>query len=619
MQVQSTLRTFQVLHNLRLVTQLTEKRMQRFGAWTWDPNAKEKRDNYVIKKMRKYYSEETVQQVLRKRRSDSSDIAVINDFYSNEQPYHPVVRDHHYERAIRVVTEHMRPNRTLHPVSYPDIRAYPHTLNVSAELPWTDPEFKFQPQGRDIDLETGKPRVNEERTNKLRKFKNPISVPKYLRWKQELELIKDSAPSFHNLYNEIFDLNRGLVHKIKTRHPTFWNDNEPIPYERLKLHLRAHVVDEDKPDKVRAVFGAPKLLTMTELMFIWPLQATYQNTDVGKMFWNREIGRGGWHTLMQEFHSEIANTYISMDWSEFDRRLLHEVIDDVHTIWRSYFDFSHYEPTTRYTEPDLSQGDSIERLWTWMTKSIKNTPIELPDGNVWQWQYNGFGSGYQQTQLMDTFCNMIMTYTVLSKLGVNIESPHFKSRFQGDDAILSFPEQSFNIYGDRFLQKMSVEAALYFNAKLSEDKSMIGNHPNSLYVLGYHNRYGKPRRTDVDLLSQLMFPERPQDLGRLAASAVGLCYASLGCSKPFYDLTEDIFTSITINKDIELDWKALKWMKRAGMYEILEQMKSSPFPAFNQLIEQGLHPTVKSESERQRSWPTIPKGVRGEIIFLNKV
>nr|QLC36810.1 RNA-dependent RNA polymerase [Sarcosphaera coronaria partitivirus] len=618
MPVLSTLRRFEVYKNLRYLHTIKEKRLQRFGQWDWDQDAKTKRDDWVIRKMRKHYPEETVQKVLTFRRSNGDDEAVIKDFFTNEQPIHHVDRDYHYERALRVVKEQMKPRRILHPVSFPDLRAYPHTLNVSAELPWTNPEFSFVPLDlRDVDLETGKPRL-PERPAKLQKFTNRIKVPAYLRWKQELELIKDNSPSFHNLYNEIFVYNRGLIHEIKAKGPSFWDGDIPIPYERLKLHLRTHVVPEDKPDKVRAVFGAPKLLLMSELMFIWPLQATYQNTNVGKLFWQREIGKGGWRKLLTEMHSVRSSTYISMDWSGFDRRLLHEMMDDVHNIWRSYFDFSQYEPTTRYPDPQVNP-DKIENLWQWMTHSVKRTPIELPNGQVWQWTHNGFGSGYQQTQLMDTFVNMIMTYTVLSSLGVNIESEDFKARFQGDDAILAFPETKYFQFGRYFLSMMAEKAMHYFNAKLSDDKSGIGDHPNSLYALGYNNRYGRPIREDEDLLSHLMFPERPQDFGRLAASASGLAYASLGCSRPFYKLCEEIWTSIVVEKEIEPDWKMLRWMKRAGMEEVLDKMMNSSFPSFSDLLSMGIDYLPRTEQERQRSWPTQSTDVRGEIVFINNV
>jgi hypothetical protein len=566
-----------------------------------------------------------VQKVLSNRRSDASDEKVIEDFMSTEFEQHIIPRDEHFERAIRVVTEKMRPKRTLHPVSYPDLRAYNWTLNVSAELPWTNPRWVYQPfehysVARDLDEETGKPRVKEKTKSKLHKFKNGIRIPPYLQWKQELELIKDSAPTFHNLYNEIFEHNRLLIHQIKDKMSPFWDaDGIPIPYERLMLHMRAHVVGDDEPDKIRAVFGAPKLLLQSELMFIWPLQSTYQLHDDNKLLWGREIGRGGWLKILDEFNVYTTRTFISTDWSQFDKRLTHELIDIVHGIWRSYFDFSSYEPTTRYPKPD-TDPERIENLWRWMTDSIKSTPIQLPNGEVWKWRFNGFGSGFQQTQLMDTFANMIMTYTILSSLGVNIESEYFKSLFQGDDSILGLPERMFDIHGRHFLDRMAEKAEHYFNAKLSSKKSYIGRRPDNLFVLGYFNTNGRPFRESEDLLRHLMFPERPQDFGRLAASAVGLAYASLGCDRQFYDLCVDIHRKITSEfKDFKYDWRALKWMKKAGMEEILEDIKRGIIPSYEALLELTRTKHSMTEAERQRSWPTKASGVDGEIIFLNSL
>lgn len=620
MHTQSTLHKFQVFKNLRYLYRIEEFRRSRSKENVLPASEIIKRNEWLTRKMRKFFPESTVQEVLRYRRSLGTDDAVVGDFMNNEQPIHHVPRDWHYQRAIRVVTEQMRPNRILHPVAFPDLRGYPAELRTSAELPWTDPSFKFTPKGRDVDQETDRPRVAQPTVNKLQKFAKSTTVAPYLRWKQELELIKDSDISYHNLYNEIFSYNRPLIHRIKDKQEPFWKDGKPVPHERLKLHLRTHVVPDTKPDKVRAVFGTPKLLLHAELMFIWPMQATYMNTKAGRMLWGNEISRGGWVKLMQEFmHDGNIGTCLSMDWSQFDRRLLHEVMRDVHKIWRSYFDFSSYEATTRYPEQEHMTSERLENLWTWMTESIFNTPIELPNGQVWGWRHNGFGSGYQQTQLMDTFCNMLMTYTCLSKLGVDIESDRFKSRFQGDDGIMVMPELMFKLYGKNFLKMLSNEALYYFNAKLSADKSFISDRVSGSYVLGYYNTNGHPFRTEEDLLSHLMYPEQDQHYAALAASAVGLARASLGSSKQFYDLCKDIFEDITIKHETKPRWGTLKWMIRANMFESLAAIESSDFPEYNRILEDGINPLQRTKAMNQRVWRTESQGERGEIVFLNEL
>lgn len=141
-----------------------------------------------------------------------------------------------------------------------------------------------------------------------------------------------------------------MVHQIKYGFKEFWyEDGTPRTYYWNTLHSRSHVVAKDEPDKIRAVFGAPKLLLMIENMFIWQLQRRYLNNDEGKMLWGREIMKGGWKKLQNEMLSQgQPNTFLSIDWSQFDKRLLFELFDEVHKIWRSYFDFSRYAPTSFY-------------------------------------------------------------------------------------------------------------------------------------------------------------------------------------------------------------------------------------------------------------------------------
>jgi len=433
-------------------------------------------------------------------------------------------------------------------------------------------------------------------------------------------LIEDSRASFHNLYNEIFIYNRPLIHQIKEGENPFWKDGKPIPYQELTLHMRSHVVSVDEPDKIRAVFGAPKLLLMAELHFIWPLQASYLNGNCGRMLWGREMNRGGWRKLYQEIHKDGSpNTVLGADWSAFDKRLLHQLIKIVHKIWRSYFDFTKYEPTSTYPNANPKDSDRIERLWEWMCHAITDTPILLPDGTVWKWRWNGFGSGFQQTQLMDTFANAIMMYTCLLALGVNVSSPHFWARFQGDDSIMAFFERMFYIYGPGFLTMLAEAAEYYFNAKLSVKKSKIQARASGMFVLGYFNQMGLAYRTEEDLLRHLMFPERPQDFGRLAASAVGLAHASLGCCPRFYSFCKYIFDKIVHKKGIRIKWKALQWMIRANIFANIDQLKHAGFPAISMLREARYAMTYRTESEKQRMWPTTIRSNQSNFYFLNDV
>jgi hypothetical protein len=566
--------------------------------------------------MRKHFTDVEIDQVLTNRRSDFSDEALINDFMRSEQPQHEIPMDFNVTAAIEAVTDHFRPERTLYPVHFPDLRYYPLNLKVSAEAPWTSRTFRFKPTYRNVDEESELPRLPKDEVDKLPHVDGHVLVHEYLRAKHAHGMIDDSNTSYHNLYNEIFGYNRPLIHQIKEGEAPFWKDGIPQTYHWNTLHARSHVVGADEPDKIRAVFGATKLLLMAELHFIWPLQATYLNTKRGRMLWGREMFRGGWKKLFEEMHRRgPPNTVLGIDWSEFDKRLLHQLITIVHRIWRTYFSFSRYEPTSIYPDANPRDQRRIERLWEWMCYAILHTPILLPNGQLWEWTRNGFGSGYQQTQLMDTFANAIMIYTCLIALGVNVRAKGFWARFQGDDSIIRFLEQMYRLYGPGFLDMFAATAKRYFNAKLSLKKSEISNMVSGMTVLSYPNMFGLSFRIEEDLLRHLFFPERPQDLGRLAASAMGLCQAAMGSSTRFHNLCKDVWTRLVVKKDVKPKWKALRWMVRAGYVDTIEALQRTEFPDELELRQRAWIWIPRTEQEKQRQWPT-EEGPRNRFYFL---
>lgn len=572
----------------------------------------EHRNKIVLESAFKYFTIDEIEQVLKNRRSDFSDSAVIENFKLTEQPRHDIPFDYHTDLAIKVTQQMFKPSEELYPISYPDLRYYPWTLPTSAEAPWNLNDFKFVPFQTTYDW-------LDERWSY---FKNRVSkyftTREWLRYKQAIGLIQDDTPNFHNLYNELFVYNRSLIHGIKYGSKQFWTPNgEPKTYYWNTLHARSHIVSEDEPDKIRAVFGAPKLLLMAENMFIWQMQRVYLNEEEGRLLWGREMMKGGWKKLTDEInHRGSPNTVISIDWSQFDRRLLFAIITIVHNIWRSYFNFNFYQATSIYVRPKPKNPMHIERLWKWMCYSIKYNPILLPNGDLYQWTYNGFGSGYQQTQLMDTFANCIMILTCLSSLGINIESERFWIRIQGDDSLVTFYERVFELYGPMFLTMLANAAEFYFNAKLNVKKSMIQNRLNGITVLGYYNQYGLPYRTDEDLLRHLFFPERDQDWTRLAASAMGLAMASCGCSIKFYKCCKNIWNELVIKRGIKPNFNSLRWMERAGMIERAEALEKSGFPEFLTMRAEVWSMPLREESAKQRLWPTKP-GSAGKFYFIS--
>jgi len=581
----------------------------------------ESRFTRVYKAALLFYDKEEVDEAATYRRSSTSDEAVIADFHSFEQPEHTIPKDVHYYTALGLSADLFRPARMLHPVAYPDLRYYPWNLRPNAEAPWNTEDFAFTPTFRNIDDESETPKLRE-RIEKLSFWisERQIKVKDYLRIKQALGIITDQNHSFHNLYNEIFIYNRSLVHFIKDGLHPHWDGETPRSYKWNTLHARAHVVSNDEPDKIRAVFGAPKLLLQVENMFIWPMQASYlNNEDAGPLLWGRETIRGGWKKLYSEAQKGgTPSSFLSLDWSQFDKRLLFSLIDDVHGIWRTYFDFTKYEPTSFYPHAKTNPV-RIERLWKWMCHSIKHNPILLPDGKLMNWTRNGFGSGYQQTQLMDSHANVIMITTCLSSLGVHIRSKSFWIRVQGDDSLISFYEQMYVIYGPNFLTMLADSAMYYFNAKLSDKKSQFQPKLNGISVLSFYNSYGLPYRKDVDLLTHLMFPETPGTQSQLLAAAYGLGLSSCGCSERFYNLVQYIIKKLEA-KEITPDAKSLHWMVRTQMFDKtdIQEITTKPLPSRISLRANAWQHTPRTKVQKERLWPTEP-GARQRFFFLLSV
>jgi len=353
---------------------------------------------------------------------------------------------------------------------------------------------------------------------------------------------------------------------------------------------------------------------MVENMFIWNLQREYLNRGLGKspLLWGFETIRGGWMKLLNKLTSKQFNFVLSADWSGFDHKALHEVIDDVHDIWRSWFDFDQgYEPsksdTHDYTDTK-SREEQIERLWIWMCHAIKHTPVKAESGNMYMWQFNGIASGYQQTQLLDSFVNAIYLLTCLSACGINIDSDHFQALFQGDDSVTAFPEMIPD--PKAFIEKLSKEAKRRFNADLSQDKTTYGPNPDYVEVLSYGNKSGIATRSPAELLAHLLYPERPRRANEHAAAAAGIAQAAMGSSHEVYNSCMDVYNFLVNELGIRPAWKT----ERPDFFRPDVPLVQR-FPTHQETFLANFDLRVRTEQDRQRLWPTIPTG--NGFHFLN--
>jgi len=438
------------------------------------------------------------------RRSEISEEKLIEDFFSYEQPQIHLIKDDCYEFALQYVKKVFQPPEQYRPVHFTDLRRYEWELSTSVEEP----------------------------------FASDKHLQREVRAAFERGDLENNRMTLHNLYNHVFVKNRQHVHEIKMGN--FRGDHY---YYEFKAHARSHLVQASDEDKVRLVYGVPKLLLMIELMLLWPLIEWFKLGET-PIAWGYETLNGGFYKMRADMsHKHIHPvTTICLDWKFFDKRALFQIIDDIHDIWRSYQRQDQYMPTPVYNEElqnsNISSPDKINNLWKWMNNALKHSPLRLPDGSLWKRKRNGIPSGLLQTQILDSFVNLIMIVTTLAEMGIYVDET-FYIKVLGDDSYITFP---FEIPDPESFKSRFKEIALRrFNAFLNERKSVIVRGLNGAHFLGYVDNNGIPTRPRCALLAQLLYPERVVNIDTLAARATGIAWASCGQDVTVYRICKDVY------------------------------------------------------------------------------
>lgn len=481
------------------------------------------------------------------RRSPWSSESLNKDLERLNSPEFNVIKDEHYWKAISKVREVYKPRELLYPVHFADLRHYPWELSTNVGAPFNSSKSWQSYVKHKINPDY---KVPPEYKEKFTDFKHRRDLFEESHPGMRLEPV-DERMTKHNLYTEVFMINRTHIHDIKNG-KTKTPDGHDFRYWNTAF-ARQHLVKSDESDKVRLVFGAPWLLLMAECMFIWPFMASLLSRgEESPMLWGYETLLGGWLRLYAWASNALTLGCVAMlDWSGFDRFARHTVIRDIHQhILRSYFDFSKYWPTVDY--PDTSAEPwRMENLWNWMTDAILTTPLLLEDGTLIEFQHSGIYSGYLQTQIIDSMYNHVMILTCLSSLGFDIDK--VKLKVQGDDSIILMPHHFIYLVAMSFLTMLAAKAKYYFGAVLSTEKSKILPSLEDAEVLRYKNTNGMPYRDELQLLAMLRNPERRSDLGSLKARAIGIAYADCGKHPRVYQICEDIYKYLSRDPSIEVN------------------------------------------------------------------
>nr|BBA66577.1 RNA-dependent RNA polymerase [Pear alphapartitivirus] len=493
-----------------------------------DPGSNPAYGETVDHALRRYLSPEEFDTVVHGfRRSPWNQDALNDDIAKLNSLEHHVPKDEHYYRAIEHVRKLFSPEKKLRPVHFADLRHYPWQLSSNIGAPFASSK-EWQSYVSD------KFAKGHTATEVRDLFKEAHGIP------LEPEVI-DRRMTKRNLYNEMFLINRKNIHLIKDGRKT--NDHgHDLRYWNTAF-ARQHLVEENDPDKVRLVFGAPSTLLMAELMFIWPLQVSLLSRGPeSPMLWGYETITGGWSRLHTWANQALPRfeSVVTLDWSRFDKDARHTVIQDIHTlVMRPMFDFENgYHPTKFYPETPGTNPTRLENLWNWMTNAILTTPLILPDGQVLKFVHSGIYSGYFQTQILDSMYNCVMIFTILSRMGFDIDKVAIK--VQGDDSIFLLLAHYITIK-DSFLPFFTTYAQHYFGSTVNIRKSEVLPSLEGAEVLKYRNHGTMPKRDELQLLAMLRHPERTSSLSSLMARAIGVAYANCGNYTRVYQICEDVY------------------------------------------------------------------------------
>jgi len=511
------------------------------------------------------------------KRSTSDNYDAEQYFLRYDVPNHTIEDDEHLETALNVVTDSFRPSKPIRPVHFADLLHYDWNLSTSAERPYT----------------------------------NNFILQEWIHTLYQQGLLKNSKMNFHNLFNWIFGKERTRIHQIK--------EGKPPKYDYITMHQKTALIELDEPNKIRSVFGVPKLLIFAEAMFYWPLFREYLNEGKSPMLWGYETLNGGWLKLSTDtFNRGLqGNTWISLDWKEFDMRFYFTLHRKIRAKQRSYFTFTDgYMPSgEKYSESkmkheasiidstrDTPQSERLERLWNYVIDAVENTPCILPSGRVYIRKFAGQPSGIFGTQYEDSVYNAVMCFTTLSEMGYKLKDLLYKT--MGDDIIILLLCLVPPNMHDDWIAVFSAISKRRFNAIVSIKKTKLGNGIHRASILSYINIYGLPFRDGNALFAQLIYTKGFRDSpSRAMARAIGIAY----CCGPF---NPDVYRccNAVFDKFKHLGYspneKELEWMYRANLFGNRHELDVTVFPSQVEVHRRLTQIPTRTHRAREKYWPS---------------
>jgi len=480
-------------------------------------------------------------------RSIIDEDSVLADLFHGDVDDHQIPFDEHVAYGLNCMADAFRPPQPAMPVHILDVQHhYPYKWHVNSEPPFSTDDYFLKKRNTFADFW-------DWSTHSFRKYVDPIDASRRYGNKIIENLLPQITPAKFGFQKaEIFSWVRRWQHVIKSGFTDLAGLYPDDTYLKQRfifpmlLHSKTAIIKKGDPNKMRTIWGCSKLWVTTDTEFYWEYIAWIKlNPGITPMLWGFETFTGGWMRLNHALYCQmVRRSFITIDWSRFDKRAYFALIYLIMMKVRTFLDFSRgYVPTKDYptsTQWDNEHTQRLENLWTWTLECLFNSPIVLPDGRMYRRRFAGIPSGLYITQLLDSWYNYTMLATILSAMG--LDPKHCIIKVQGDDSIIRLgilipPDEHEN-----FLTRMANLALLYFNASLSKEKSEMRSTLNNCEVLSYRHTNGMPYRDEIKMLAQFYHTKARNPQPEIAmAQAIGFAYASCGNHNRVYECLRAVY------------------------------------------------------------------------------
>lgn len=291
---------------------------------------------------------------------------------------------------------------------------------------------------------------------------------------------------------------------------------ENIVLPDVACYARAQICTRDK-NKVRATWGYPLTVYLTEGQYFYPLLEQLKNKASPTIAYGIEMGTGGMQYINEMARGHQNKNFLIGDWSKFDKKVPAWLIRDAFKMIARHIDFTQVQCVEGKYWP--VRESASKRRFERLVRYFIDTPIQMSSGERFM-KHGGIPSGSCWTNLVDGIINAIVTRYCL--YNINGELP-LDDVYLGDD-IVAITEKPIDI--DLFAKFANDE----FSMELNCEKSYQTANPENIHFLGYFNMSGTPYKPLDTVIASSVYPERPVETKfETAIRLVGQAYS---CFEP---------------------------------------------------------------------------------------